>query len=698
MGSALIKEKILNNDYSINYLHDTLPYHDDEFSIQQALFDKSSSSSSNESDKDHIIWLRPKQFATNASLFPKVLALDYAIVSDDCYNCDVSKISQLAAALTGLSVSKANYLYNNLIFYNSNAGVCGVKLWYNEEDVVVIIDDCIPCNSISKKPLFLYSNQEDSCWMPLVLKAMAKLHGSYVNVFKHSNAKEYLHDLTSEIVLYVDVRKWDKVDLFSLIYNKKSGGAIAIAVCNKANCCSLLLSISGDDDDFIVEYYDPCNISIGNDVDSKIRQRMHFIDMIDTIDSMYICITQEKKDVLSKLVYTSKWTIENNGGDVQSHTWRCNPCYRVSIDEKKFRDYKLYINLSVPDKRSTAIDSVTSDSKDVNGNSIVNGYCNYGITLCRDHPLLQVIKHDNSNNRRDASFEVNITDASASSYAVIPSCDNRNVYETFYITIVAIANMDSKKYKLKLSPLSDYDGFHSRSLVTGCWDLKLCNCRGRVGGIDPKSTAYNPCYMMRVYIDKFIDRSRTLRMCFILSVDNIKCNNVMNRTVSYGTYLLTHNFYQRLLHYNGKKVKATDTQFGPNDDGLVLIPAFLSDSIVCHYQEVVVRKKYCTKLNTNNHIDDANSEDYYIDYVVMPVTRNANDEGTFSLEVLTDANKFTLDKIDTNESCNSIRKLRKSEMYKEEHIVLPSLHRNRPSIPPDKYRLIKHVLSTTNLK
>ena len=63
--------------------------------------------------------------------------------------------------------------------YNPN-GVYKIRFFVNGEEVIVTIDDYIPCDK-DKVPLFA-RNQGDELWVMLLEKAYAKLHFKYWNL------------------------------------------------------------------------------------------------------------------------------------------------------------------------------------------------------------------------------------------------------------------------------------------------------------------------------------------------------------------------------------------------------------------------------------------------------------------------------------------------------------------------------------
>ena len=75
--------------------------------------------------------------------------------------------------------------------------ICKDGVWQ-----AVIVDDFIPCDSVTKNPLFSRANGNE-LWVLLLEKAYAKLHGSYYSL-NVGSTKEALSDLTGKHVIQTD--------------------------------------------------------------------------------------------------------------------------------------------------------------------------------------------------------------------------------------------------------------------------------------------------------------------------------------------------------------------------------------------------------------------------------------------------------------------------------------------------------------
>lgn len=155
-----------------------------------------------------VVFLRPKAFGSG-DLFPRGRDPD----ATDCVHADMSQFdisksmnpSHILAALRALA-HRPDYIKSIFAFYNDKAGCAGVYLNYNSREELVIIDDLIPCSKETLLPLFAHSLEGD-CWIPLLLKALAKLHGSYFKAFlldtSQATVRELMRDFSGEIVVSV---------------------------------------------------------------------------------------------------------------------------------------------------------------------------------------------------------------------------------------------------------------------------------------------------------------------------------------------------------------------------------------------------------------------------------------------------------------------------------------------------------------
>ena len=127
------------------------------------------------SSKD-IIWLRPCDIFPNAkyTLFEGEIEIN-DVIQGNLGNCYF--LSAIAAMCEFPQMIVALF---RTLKANEN-GYYEIIMNLNGEWNVVIIDDFIPCNKITKKPLFCKSNNSE-IWVLLLEKAWAKVNGGYVNI------------------------------------------------------------------------------------------------------------------------------------------------------------------------------------------------------------------------------------------------------------------------------------------------------------------------------------------------------------------------------------------------------------------------------------------------------------------------------------------------------------------------------------
>ena len=139
-----------------------------------------------------LVWLRASD-APGSSLFGSAIAPEDVLEGelDDCY---------LVGAMTLLSLrpSSVRSLFDLERSDDTDGRYC-VLLWRRGEQLVVEIDDRIPCRRSTGAPIFARNRSAAGFWVQLVEKACAKLAGSYSNL-SGGNTAEALHDLTGRPV------------------------------------------------------------------------------------------------------------------------------------------------------------------------------------------------------------------------------------------------------------------------------------------------------------------------------------------------------------------------------------------------------------------------------------------------------------------------------------------------------------------
>ena len=734
-STACIKELIENgeNAFPPSKMF-SLPFVDDEFekltslSVEDIVVD------------DRIIWLRPNQIG-NGNLFynhsdpkPNDVLLSDSIY-DEKYNDTISEVASIMSVMT----IRSDYLQSLFIMYNANAGVCAVKLYRNCKEEVIVIDDYIPCLENSNTPLFIYSNNGD-CWVPLLLKALAKVHGSYLRVFQQCCARELLHDLTGEVVLCRTISSTIYnseacMTLFNLLYpmsasgnnftvliNNEPGGLTTedatsvVSSSSISHAASIDTTISASHSLSLLGMKQPAKSGIGTSLKgrtqeelivqvyspyyhikrspaetesnaSKLHSAINWLRLLRQYQKMYTCILRDQRNSNMWTMYQSKWISGvNNGGPTSSSRWRENPMCRLTLLSANIRKCKLSVCLSTPDKSTPDYQEHATYSKT---NSI---YPDIGIAVCRDHPVLHIIKYDTSNGSRDISYELDLLEG-VSTYALVLSCGDRTVNSTFYIT-AAVFDLEGNQIKIKAEALTDFEGFYHSSTVEGKWTKGL-NSFGPLGGINPSATAHNTSYRLRFSVDKsLITPVVAIKVCLILVYDKKipeeedtvltpvrGAQKQKSPFLAAGTFLVTPNFLSRLKYYTGT-VLATDTQFGTRDDGLIGNLGFSYGPMHARYNELNV------KMDQMNYVGDTDRLGYYyVDYIAVPTTKYSDEEGSYILGVKSnikcDVQRLSHDEIEAP-----------TKLYKENLFSLIRTNEVMNNVRPEKMVLYDTIKNT----
>jgi len=172
-------------------------------------------------DVKHVEWLRPSSFGPG-ELFNSddggvsgLLRLD----PTDCLGAVTGYNRDLVVAVQLLCARRPDYLEGAFECYNARVGCCGVWLYHNGKMQLVIIDDRIPClpRDYSHHRDGLYEHvplsaclRGGAAWLPLLEKAMAKLHGSYTAAALGDGLRDIIRDLTGDSVIDVSLAKLDQ--------------------------------------------------------------------------------------------------------------------------------------------------------------------------------------------------------------------------------------------------------------------------------------------------------------------------------------------------------------------------------------------------------------------------------------------------------------------------------------------------------
>ena len=122
-------------------------------------------------------------------------------------------------------------VYPPLFHSYRKLGIFCFRFFKNAKWIYVIVDGRLPCYKIYDKtetPHLIFSKCKDKneFWLPLIEKAYAKLHGSYISLTS-GNIYEAIRDLTGLVPCYIDlinelVKKPEKIDDFWTMLKDKS--------------------------------------------------------------------------------------------------------------------------------------------------------------------------------------------------------------------------------------------------------------------------------------------------------------------------------------------------------------------------------------------------------------------------------------------------------------------------------------------
>lgn len=91
------------------------------------------------------------------------------------YNPDMIIDKEMATVLS-------NGVYPPIFHKFRSHGMYIIRIFKNFKWIYVIVDDRIPFNKETKKPIFGHCTSSHELWVPLIEKAYAKMHGCYENL------------------------------------------------------------------------------------------------------------------------------------------------------------------------------------------------------------------------------------------------------------------------------------------------------------------------------------------------------------------------------------------------------------------------------------------------------------------------------------------------------------------------------------
>lgn len=144
-----------------------------------------------------VAWLRPKDFAdvTNPSLFKN------GIESDDAIGLKAGNVDthmwfvSCAAIVAGHAPSLKDLFVSDKYCAK---GIYVLKFYKDTTWRYVLVDDRIPCDAATKRPLFAGCSDPNEFWINILMKAYAKLHGCY-EALTTGQLRYGLRDMTGEV-------------------------------------------------------------------------------------------------------------------------------------------------------------------------------------------------------------------------------------------------------------------------------------------------------------------------------------------------------------------------------------------------------------------------------------------------------------------------------------------------------------------
>ena len=725
-SSSIIKAQILRDDYTFPsgkmVEHET--YCDVDFDFDDQLPYLSGSGG-------RVVWLRPHQFGGGGIFGGQAPKPDDVIKGRHIYPEDEALDKSLNHLVLVLCVlcKREDYLNQLFIFYNSTAGVVAMKFWAHGQEDVVVFDDFIPCDAHSSQPLFAFSDK-GFCWVPFILKGLAKMHGSYHSLFGcGASCREFFRDLTGEVVVACDLAALGPPG--SSLGEGRDGDKYS-DVCSHSffgvhDCKRLFHALSpkvGGGSALLV-----CGSDVGEEAVLALRERVlgarqaldnlqavcflplqeeeelleggssvcAFSDVLGKYSTLYVCLLQAERRWEAVTRVPGRWDAAagTSGGGIDSCEWRSNVLYRLTVGAANPPQGKLVLSLSIADRRAA-------------GAGLAPFYPNTALTVCADHPSLGMLAHSVSGHRRDVALEFE-WEKGRRSYVVVPSCYDKALSEDFVMTCVLMSEETGQYATLSVERATSFPGFdHIYSGLEARW-VRGESSFGRIFGVAPQSCAFNPCWLLRLRFTERPKKKLKLKICMILEssktpqpanqlapVDNplipesaIARRGRSSPFLSTGVYLLTADFLSRLRHFEGR-LGSSDLQFGPEDPGLLGSFAFVYEPISCVYQEVRIRAedfKEDALAQGGRVVRDVVTHDYLFDMVVMPSTYARDDEGSFRLTVM------------TSEAVEVLQVDPASIPPPREHFVEVFRTRFKQSsqpvgVPPDRQFLIDNIRST----
>eukprot|EP00397_Hematodinium_sp_SG-2012_P014009 GEMP01014235.1.p1 GENE.GEMP01014235.1~~GEMP01014235.1.p1 ORF type:complete len:553 (+),score=91.10 GEMP01014235.1:53-1711(+) len=129
---------------------------------------------------------------------------------------------------------------SNLLFVDWEKGVYGCRLYKDGEWIYEVLDDFLPCDATGQL-LFGRTSDPHAVWCALILKAYAKIHGSYEHITAIGTEMEALEDLTG-----CGVKTWPLserpiwAELWRYMWTRHNRGTLSLAISSTGSSGLLL--------------------------------------------------------------------------------------------------------------------------------------------------------------------------------------------------------------------------------------------------------------------------------------------------------------------------------------------------------------------------------------------------------------------------------------------------------------------------
>ncbi len=250
-ASARIRDGLIDGDKLEKMAHSCAEmFEDDEFdpTLDAELLGPRFLFENNDITEEDIYWLRPKEFGPGTLYRDGAQSLDCTACIGALDGCN----KDLSTVLQALCARRPDYIMDMIVSYNGIIGCAAIRLFHNGCMEMVVIDDRLPCRLKTPpapgQPPHQYPFEPIStrlttgeCWLPLIEKAMAKLHGSYTATALGDGCRDLFRDLCGgEHVLDINLKHMEQGQLsalFSALYPRFTRNELII-VARKSHTCS----------------------------------------------------------------------------------------------------------------------------------------------------------------------------------------------------------------------------------------------------------------------------------------------------------------------------------------------------------------------------------------------------------------------------------------------------------------------------